>query len=457
MDTSYLRLIRKTYYVQVRVPRKLVSIVGKAHLLRSTGTRNLAEANRVKHGIIADFMAEIEAARINDPNANTPARKAQAEAALLRQQVLSGSIDHDEAIAAFAQSLSIVGDKHNDWRDGGRGGVEVTKSQYDNLITARDALKTLQVSLSEAMAAYLAHNTDLQPSTIHKRTVRIKAFIEWYGDKPVSGVTRQDAGRYITEKLRTSSKALSTQRQEVGDLFSWFRYCVTYALSESSNPWADLSSTIKGGSRGTKAKTAAKLRPWADPELVQLFTQPLKKKMKDDLCIMALLALYTGARQNELAEAELEDVHDDYLDIPESKSEAGIRVIPWHPVIRPLVQHLVDTSSDGYLVSGLRRGGSDDKRNHYFSSRFSYHKVHVRKLPPAINFHSFRKNFSTQLVQHQVPTPEIQQVIGHESQELVHRVYSSGVDVERLLQVVQKVKYSDPVTRAVQDAVRRLT
>ena len=40
-------------------------------------------------------------------------------------------------------------------------------------------------------------------------------------------------------------------------------------------------------------------------------------------------------------------------------------------------------------------------------------------------FHDFRKNFITQLVQHQVPTHMIQQLVGHAADELVHNVYSS--------------------------------
>ena len=170
-----------------------------------------------------------------------------------------------------------------------------------------------------------------------------------------------------------------------------------------------------------------------------------------DLLVLHLLALYTGCRENELCEAKLDDVYDTHLHVAESKTVSGLRDVPWHPVVRPLVDRLCETSTDGYLVAGLKRGGYDKKRHHMYAKRFSYHKAKLG-LPAVCVFHDFRKNFITQLVQHQVPTHEIQQLVGHTADELVHNVYSSGVSLERLAEVVAMVSYGETVAEAVRRA-----
>lgn len=86
------------------------------------------------------------------------------------------------------------------------------------------------------------------------------------------------------------------------------------------------------------------------------------------------------------------------------------------------------------------------------AKQFSYHKTKLG-MPSSVVFHGLRKNFVTQLVQHDVPTSTIQQPIGHSSDSFVCHTYSGGLELDALAEMVAKVSYN----KAVSGAVSRLT
>src|ERR1044071_3332574 len=55
LDTKNLKRRHQTWYARVAVPPSLQSILGKAEIVRSLGTRDLREANRKKHRVLADI------------------------------------------------------------------------------------------------------------------------------------------------------------------------------------------------------------------------------------------------------------------------------------------------------------------------------------------------------------------------------------------------------------------
>ena len=62
---QYLQQNGGTYYARVRVPRTLEKAVGQTHLRQSLGTGNKAEANRLKHEVVAILKARIQGHRDN--------------------------------------------------------------------------------------------------------------------------------------------------------------------------------------------------------------------------------------------------------------------------------------------------------------------------------------------------------------------------------------------------------
>ena len=59
MEKSYLYKRHNVYWVRVRVPDKVRAIVGKTQFSRNLSTKDLSEANRKKHIVIAEFKQRI--------------------------------------------------------------------------------------------------------------------------------------------------------------------------------------------------------------------------------------------------------------------------------------------------------------------------------------------------------------------------------------------------------------
>ncbi|MFZ4806903.1 MAG: DUF6538 domain-containing protein [Hyphomicrobiaceae bacterium] len=71
MDTKYLEKHGNQWRVQVRVPAKARSIIGKAKLLKPLHTDSLAQATRLEHRVVADFNEQIAKA-IREVDLNCP-------------------------------------------------------------------------------------------------------------------------------------------------------------------------------------------------------------------------------------------------------------------------------------------------------------------------------------------------------------------------------------------------
>ncbi len=308
--------------------------------------------------------------------------------------------------------------------------------------------------LSDATDAYLKEDAGrLRASTIRQRRKSLEDFMAWVGDCELDAVLRAEAGRYVADVLIPKKLAAPTIKHTLGDLSGFWNWACGRGIS-TSNPFDRMARTVKTPARGVRKDEDKEKRPWKPDELLKLLTET---DSKSDLWAMSVLALYTGCRENELAEMQCSDVNNTYFRIPEAKTKAGRRDVPIHPRIGPLVAHLKETSTDGYLVSGLKRGGYDNKRHHSFAKRFSYHKRKVLGLPAAAVFHGLRKNFITSLHNAGVTVDRIAQVVGHERGSLALDVYSAGVDLKKLAKDVRKVTFGSPVDSAVSARIEELT
>ena len=110
---------------------------------------------------------------------------------------------------------------------------------------------------------------------------------------------------------------------------------------------------------------------------------------------MIRLAMYSGARLNEIAALKITSVTGDFFTISASKTDAGRRSIPIHSKLAPTIQRLVDNSRDGYLLSGLT-ATKYGARGNALGKRFSRLKAELG-YPPELVLHSVRKTVATML------------------------------------------------------------
>jgi integrase len=78
---------------------------------------------------------------------------------------------------------------------------------------------------------------------------------------------------------------------------------------------------------------------------------------------LVLLGAFTGARIEELCSMKLVGVTEGAIGIIDAKTEAGVREVPIHTAIRPLVARLKTWAVDDYLLPGLTFNMYDDRSN----------------------------------------------------------------------------------------------
>jgi integrase len=171
------------------------------------------------------------------------------------------------------------------------------------------------------------------------------------------------------------------------------------------------------------------------------------------LADLILLGTYTGARIEELCQLKAEHVIEPdgikSFDIVDSKTAAGIRVVPVHPALSTLVDRLVEQSKGGYLVpSGSKnkygiRSDALSKAFGRLKTTHGYGSQHV--------FHSIRMTVVTQLYRASVQGTLIAELVGHETGSVTFDVYSQGATAAQKLEAISKLPLLPIILEAVQE------
>jgi integrase len=273
-------------------------------------------------------------------------------------------------------------------------------------------------------------NIDAQESKL----VKLSAFLAASG-KPLDF----DCVSAWLDSLKVASKT-KTQYINAGSTFwKWAnqndaRWREDYKGANSPFERHDLPQ-LKGKAKKEVQRVAFELS-----EIPTLYAAAQNKKLHA-LADLILLGAYTGARIEELCQLRTENVIDDEgvqsFDIDESKTVAGIRVVPVHPALTALVKRLMEDSKDGYLIPS-NANNKYDIRSDLMSKAFGrlkkdlgFDKFHV--------FHSIRMTAITQLVRASVAGTIIAELVGHETGTVTYDVYSQGHSAAQKLEAISKI------------------
>lgn len=135
-----------------------------------------------------------------------------------------------------------------------------------------------------------------------------------------------------------------------------------------------------------------------------------------------LIMIYTSLRIGELLELKKEniDLISDIktIDVIKSKTKAGIRLIPLHNKIIPVVEYLSNNKSE-YLVSSIR--GIPFKYTHWSAHFFKplLSKYNMQHTP-----HDCRHTFITLMTAAGADPVVLRQLVGHEGKDVTEKVYT---------------------------------
>ncbi|MDD1961889.1 tyrosine-type recombinase/integrase [Pseudomonas sp. 39004] len=487
-----------TWYVRLAVPADVRhAFGGRAKLIKTTGTSNRAEAMVRRLPYLAQWKAQIAAAREQKFVAGDQWRLAQHQAGLnltahrndAVTRIYTPLSPHETKpdFSWFEQLPEMISDLRNEGQDILASRLTDYAKRYvaalENGITAGagiDLHNELLTLMADMEAACIADEYSLSDAE-HQEAKAIVHNPAMY--KPVSPITdgRLEKFRSYRVKEGIADKTIDQQESKLKKLSHHLRdqgkpltneivagWLETLNLSsktkaqyllagstfwkwamKNDSHWQELH---KGQDNPFKEQELPKVRGKAKVEAARkAFTQEqiegLYKAAKDQgrqsLCDLIELGSYTGCRIEELAQLRKETVVkiEGILSfkIEDSKTAAGIREIPVHPAIQATVERLIATSTDGFLLPAST-GNKYGIRSDSFSKAFGrlktgegYGRQHV--------FHSVRAMVVTLLLRAGVVGPTVANIVGHETGLVTFDVYDEGASPRQKLEALSNLSF----------------
>jgi integrase len=205
-------------------------------------------------------------------------------------------------------------------------------------------------------------------------------------------------------------------------------------------------------------RTKLKRKAFTVADVKKLYLACKSAKNREILTDLFMIGAHSGARIEEICQLRKEDVIDDEgvlsFDVYKSKTEAGVRYTPVHPVIKPIIERLIEQSTDGFLIKSPA-GNKYGIRSDAYSKQFGRLKTALGYNEQFV-FHSLRATMITQLHRADVPPITIAAMIGHETGTVTFDIYGEGPSPQQKFEAISKVDYGLDQDITENDALKYL-
>lgn len=150
---------------------------------------------------------------------------------------------------------------------------------------------------------------------------------------------------------------------------------------------------------------------------------------------LLIILLYSGMRISELLEMKIENVHleERYMFVEKSKTSAGIRQVPIHKDIMPLIERRYDTQKK-YLFPN-RKGNA----MLYNSFLISYWPKLRDNFNLKHTIHETRHTFITQASRLDLNTLSVKRIVGHTDKDITE--HYTDRNINDLIAIIDRFKY----------------
>ncbi|MDF1779832.1 MAG: site-specific integrase [Alcanivoracaceae bacterium] len=274
--------------------------------------------------------------------------------------------------------------------------------------------------------------------------------------KIYKGKTLREAAEIAISK-GLPRRAANTHLTQITRLKTIFNFAIDEGIIQKS-PARKLSARAKVAQSGDRNYSIAQINAILEsPPFKEFALNKLSHAQKDD-CWAILIALFSGARQNEICQLLVSDVKQedgvDYLDINENasigknlKTASSQRKIPIHPALIKigLLDYVADlkASDEQWLFPIIQKRSNPSDA---FSKRYNYFlKRHIGKTEgDRICFHSFRHTFNYwayKSANAQMDREKIKAILGWQQKEMIDAQYGGQYAIRALFNEIEKLKY----------------
>jgi integrase len=405
----HLEKRRRVWYAILTIPKDLRALFGKRRFKQSLQTESESTAKRRVPRIISAWKAEIDAARgtpVEDDTAIFAKALRYAQTEERRATVL-------EEISNAADDIAYSNINYTPFSKAS----EVPEA-VEFFSKATGQLETT----TKHFEAYL-DSANLAPSTVDEYRRRMKPFADSF--PLLADITRKEVRTWASGldlQKKTIQKRLGTYRTYWGYLID-----IEVVPEDVADPFANLRL------------------PHRKPELPmrQPFSSSDVRRIIDasdgKMHALIMIGAYSGARIEEICQLKVEDVHEGWFSITSSKTKAGVRDVPIHTALAPIMVKLKAKSNDGYLLSDLPPG-TKIRRSATIGTYFTPLK---RKLGfgPEYVFHSLRKTVATELENAGIAEGITADILGHNKSTITYGLYSGGTNMDLKREAIEKITY----------------
>jgi len=396
---SYLTQRNGRYYCSLEVPEALVSQVGTRRFHRSLKTTDRTVAERRKMPLLADWFQRIEQARItNDPAADSADRakawydKASKQPWTYTQEFKDGTtVEHelDPVGEAKEHLLNVI--------DGSPDADQIYSYAVGKLHR-----------ISDEIDGYISYKPLSARVQRQKRQV-IASFVEATGARWITDITRPNLRVWLATLGHLRRSTLGLRMAHLSDF--WSHLSAKYDWSQPS-PFKRLLPP---------ATTTEQRSIYSDADICRLL-----EASTGTLRALILVGMYSGLRIDEITSVDRPT--DGLFNVLSAKTASGIRVVPVHSKLLPMVQ-----------VTDLFAHGSSNA----LGTRFSRLKIDLG-FDRSYVFHSLRNTFATRLESAGVDELIAARLLGHKLTTMSYGLYSRGPGTEVLRNAIEKVSYDIP-------------
>jgi integrase len=245
-----------------------------------------------------------------------------------------------------------------------------------------------------------------------------------------------------------STTSVNNQLRKTSSFFNW-------SVRQGLIP----SNPISGMKIRTNTNSRAAREPFNDADLEVLFSSKVYSEhefLHDYQFWIPLLALYSGARLEELCQLNMADISiesdipflriDDKFEGQHIKNVNSRRTIPIHPEI-------LDLGFRKFINERRQQGNTRlfdylkpqrQKLGHEPSKWFGRYKVKMGVLSTKKVFHSFRHTMVDKLRKVRAQDYEIKELLGHSSGSVTHDIYGSvETPLDSILTMLLEVSFKD--------------
>ena len=421
-----LQLRKTTYQFVRRVPVDLLQYYHKTLIRHSLNTKDYKEAKRLRNTFMVEYDIEFEKLRskslIDDHNYRGTSEIKKLF--ISKSNYFVGASIVDDSSGLTIKSL---------------GDFYIAKlSMAGNKKTIKDFSSTIAVALeyfsSDTLANSLSRDSARDFMTFVSRLPLRFSLVKETRDKPLREVI------IIADKLGLKRASVPTVNKRVNVISAVF----SYALEEGKvrqNPFMNMSLKDPKKAKG-------KRNPMTLNDIKKLFVG-LKEQSEDYWVTM--IAMYQGARQNEILQLRKSDIvfergawllsFHDRFENNSMKTESSVRIVPIHKELieRGFVKWITNIRRESRLFPSASLGIYGN-----YSQTYSKHiNAEYRRLGVSNHFHSLRHSFRDACREAEISQDIVDYLGGWSGSASVGRSYGAlEFSLKHLSKALNRIKYS---------------